>query len=230
MKIKPVSTQRFWGGSKMKKSLTMHASTFVSAATQALIAFIIFFLASGTLVAQERIKVIQSEPLPSLLLGFGTGINHYTGLFGLGIEAPIFSSFSLFANAGIGSWGTKFGGGLRYYRHPDLYGSAFALGYSQSSGLKDFEYELEVENPKRDMDVLLDLEPVGCLAFDYSYNLKMGHKSKISLHAGYALDLGEGDKYVLRTPGVELSSNSKDLLWLIQPGGLLLGINLMFGL
>lgn len=182
------------------------------------------------LQAQDRIHVIQPEPIPSVYLGFGGGINHYTGLIGLGAEIPVFSSFSLFANAGIGSWGTKAGGGLRYYFHPNLYGSALAFGYSQASGLKDFEIELEVDNPRRDMNVLLDLEPVGCVNIDYSYNLKMGRKSKVSFHAGFSVPLGEGDNYKVKTHGVQLSSNSKETLEFIQPGGLLLGINLMFGL
>jgi len=57
----------------------MQAGFSASAAIRALTAITLFFLALGTIVAQERLQVIQPEPVPSVFLGFGTGINHYTG-------------------------------------------------------------------------------------------------------------------------------------------------------
>jgi hypothetical protein len=192
--------------------------------------FVLLTVQTLSFHSQEHHRIVLPDPIPAAYLGLGAGINNYSGLIGIGLEMPIFPPFTIFGQAGIGTWGTKVGGGLRYYQHPDLYGSAWALGYSRASGLTDFEVELEIENPKMNTNVLLDLEKVGTLNFDYSYNLKIGRKSKISFHVGYAFALNNGDNYVLKTSGVQLSSTSKQTLKIMQPGGLLLGLALMFGM
>jgi hypothetical protein len=192
--------------------------------------FVLLTVQTLRLHSQEQHRVLLPDPIPAAYLGLGAGINNYSGLIGIGLEMPIFPPFTIFGQAGIGTWGTKVGGGLRYYQHPDLYGSAWALGYSRASGLTDFVVELEIENPKMNTNVLLDLEKVGTLNFDYSYNLKIGRKSKFSFHVGYAFALNNGDNYVLKTSGVQLSSTSKQTLKIMQPGGLLLGLALMFGM
>jgi hypothetical protein len=192
--------------------------------------FVLLALQTNPLHSQEQHRVVLPDPIPSAYLGLGMGINNYSGLIGIGLEMPIMPPFTIFGQAGIGTWGTKIGGGLRYYQNPGLYGSAWAIGYSRASGLTDFEVELEIENPKRNSTVLLDLERVGTINFDYSYNLKIGSKSKFSFHVGYAFALNNEDNYVLKTSGVQLSTTSKQTLKMMQPGGLLLGLALMFGM
>lgn len=194
------------------------------------IAMLFIFSAVHILTAQEQYRIILPEPIPSVYIGIASGINNYSGLIGIGLEAPVSPPISLFGQAGLGTWGTKVGGGLRYYQNPNLYGSAWSVGYSQASGLTDFEVEMEIENPKRNETVLLDLEKVGTLNLEYSYNIRVGTKSKISLHLGYAFPLSKGDNYILKTPGVQLSTTSKQSLKMLQPGGLLVGLALMLGI
>ncbi|MBE0663888.1 MAG: hypothetical protein IH597_15635 [Bacteroidales bacterium] len=194
------------------------------------IASLMLIVAAQIVSAQEVYRILLPDPIPSVYLGIASGINNYSGLIGIAIEAPISPPISLFGQAGIGTWGTKIGGGFRYYQNPDLYGSAWSIGYASASGLTDFEVEMEVENPKRNEMVLLDLEKVSTLNLDYSYNIRIGTKSKISLHLGYAYPLNKGDNYKLKTSGVQLSTTSKQSLKLIQPGGLLVGLALMLGI
>jgi hypothetical protein len=196
-------------------------------------ATLFLFLAAHIVSAQsakEEYMILLPEPIPSVYLGIASGINNYSGLIGIALEAPISPPISLFGQAGIGTWGTKIGGGFRYYQNPDLYGSAWSLGYSSASGLADFEIEMEVENPKRNQMVLLDLERVGTLNLEYSYNIRLGTKSKFSLHLGYAFPLNKGDNYKLKSSGVQLSTTSKQSLAFLQPGGLLIGLALMLGI
>ena len=183
-----------------------------------------------TLAFSQQQHSIVLEPVPSVFLGFSSGINNYSGLAGVGMEAPLMSSVSLFGQAGLGTWGTKLGAGLRYYPDQIPFGSAWGIGYSVASGLENFETELEVDNPARTQLVLLDLDRVATLNIDYSYNLRLGRMNKISFHAGYSIRLGGNEHYTVKTSGVVLSSTSVQVMRMLQPGGLLLGLSLMIGI
>jgi hypothetical protein len=50
-------------------------------------------------------------------LMLGTGLNSYHGIVGIGIEQRITDVVGVRAMAGIGSWGTKIGGGLIFRKH-----------------------------------------------------------------------------------------------------------------
>ena len=159
-------------------------------------------------------------------LGFGMGINDY----GMGVcgEFSIIKELSAFGNAGIGGWGWKLGGGLMFYPKGGPYKSSLSIGYSHASGLQDFETQLAtVSDPNA--TVQLDLNPVGTINLVYSYNLKLGKSHKVVFSGGYAVGLS-GKGYVVKTPGAELTPESKMVLNIMQPGGLIVGLKFMFGL
>lgn len=189
-----------------------------------------FTIPAISVYSQQHQHSVELEPVPSVFLGVASGINNYSGLAGVGMEALVMPSLSLFGQAGLGSWGTKIGGGFRYYPAQIPFGSAWGIGYSIASGLIDFEAELEVENPTRTYFVLLDLHRVGTLNIDYSYNFRVGRMNKISFHAGYAIRLGGSNHYKVKTPGIKLSQSSEQVMRILQPGGLLLGLSLMIGI
>ena len=164
---------------------------------------------------------------PSTLVGFGFGINDY-GLGG-GVELPIAKKITLYGNIGIGGWGWKVGGGLSFYPQQMLYKSSISLGYSVAMGGKGLEEELEVEPSGQSQKVVLDLNKVGTVNLIYSYNIKIGRYSKFVVSTGYAIPV-TSNAYEVKSPGVTLTESSKQIISVMQPGGLIFGLKFMFGM
>jgi hypothetical protein len=164
---------------------------------------------------------------PSVYLGMGFEVNNYG--FGLGLEVPVSGKISITGNAGVGGWGSKIGGTINYY-FTDVTGrSEISLGYSRASGLKNFTTDLYVEPNDTKQSVNLDLNVVQTVNLMYTYNLRVGRSSKIGFTGGYAISL-TNTPYKLNTMGVTLSPSSEQVLNIMQPGGLIVGIRFMLGL
>lgn len=194
-------------------------------AAMLLFTFSIFFTESmqAQHISKEKTKVAI---VPSVFLGGGLSLNDYG--FGACIEIPVISKLSIYGNAGLGGWGTKLGVGIHFYFSKTPYRSAFSIGYATASGLEDFETQLQVYPSGLTETVILDLHRAGSLNFRYSYNFRLGKKHKFVLTAGYAVPLST-NPYELKTKGVTLSETSKQVLDLLQPGGLIFGFKFMFG-
>jgi hypothetical protein len=165
--------------------------------------------------------------MPSVYLGMGFEVNNY-GL-GFGLEVPVSGKMSITGNAGIGGWGLKLGGTINYY-FTDVTGrSELSLGYSRASGLKDFSTELYVEPNDTKQTVKLDLNVIQTINVMYTYNLRIGRSGKVGFSGGYAISL-TNTPYTLKSQGVTLSPTSDQVLKIMQPGGLIIGIRFMFGL
>jgi hypothetical protein len=63
----------------------------------------------------------------------------------------------------------------------------------------------------------------------YTYNLRIGNACKAGFSAGYAIPLST-EPYTVNTPGVTLTETSKQLMDIMAPGGLIVGIRFMFGI
>lgn len=172
-------------------------------------------------------KVLSGDVMPVISLGVGLGVNDYG--FGVGLEVPIINNLSLYADAGIGGWGGKVGIGANYHFKQITKGSVVSIGFANGSGLDDFETTMYVEPNDESQQVLMDLHSVQTVNLKYTYNFKMGNKSKFGLSAGYAIPLSTNN-YTVRTPGVKLNDVSKATLNIMQPGGLILGFRFMFGI
>jgi len=109
-----------------------------------------------------------------------------------------------------------------------LYKMYYKIGYSQNSGLEDFEPEMELINGSTDY-VMMDLKPVGNLILAAGYAWKVGQRNKFYVEAGYAVPL-TGDYYELHDDNVALSSTSKQALKILRPGGLIVALGINFAL
>lgn len=177
--------------------------------------------------AQSMATAENIDYRKSAYLGFGTGLNSYTGLFGLRLEVPMTDRFHIFGSAGLGSWGYKIGGGISYNLRKSLYGPALSIGYTSATGLADFETSLETTADKMET-VTLDLKPVGNILIMYTYQWKVGKANKISLGAGYAASHNT-DNYEV-TSNHTLTSTSRQVMQMMAPGGLVVSITFVFGM
>src|SRR5688572_31232931 len=102
------------------------------------IMFLFFFLwlSVQLLFAQAYDPAEIEEPAPATYIGLGSGVENFTGLLGVSIEANLQGNFSLYGGLGLGSWGYKFSGGFKYYpEYP--YRWAYCASISHATGLKD---------------------------------------------------------------------------------------------
>jgi hypothetical protein len=197
--------------------------------TAVLIAGLLVIFQSGNkLYSQEfgNAGIIEKQVRPFLFLGPGLSANEYG--IGLTTEIPFSDKISANANLGLGGWGFKLGGSINFYPVDVSKKSEFSLGYSWASGLKDFETELWIF-PYGDLrSVNLDLNPVSTINATYTYNLKVGKTCKLGFSAGYALSLNNEPAWVLNSSD-PLNSDSKSLLDILQPGGLIMGVKFVIG-
>ncbi len=188
---------------------------------------LVVFIPGITLFAGNNPKFKKEDATPILLIGVGLGINDYG--FGLGLEAPIMKNLSVYGDLGVGGWGSKVGMGFNYHFQQITKGSVISLGISHGSGLKGFETDMMVEPSGDQQRVKLDLNPVNTVNIKYTYNIKLGSKSKFGISAGYSIPFTT-DNYKVLTPGVKLTPESETVLNMMQPGGLIFGFRFLFGI
>ena len=184
--------------------------------------FLIFLILSSNLASAQFDETVERK---SVYFGVGVGINDCGLAFS--VEKTINDRFSGFASVGIGGWGYKIGFGAIFYSNQVPYGSSFSLGYSLATGLDNFETELSTEPYDEKENVMLDLNNVGTINLIYAYNWRLGRKGKFSLYTGYAFAV-TNNSYDVKSSGTELSDESKQVLNILQPGGLILGLKFMF--
>jgi hypothetical protein len=188
---------------------------------------LLFIKPANLLFGQQNFQIPLESKNPSIYLGVGLAVNDY-GL-GAGLEIPLSNKISVNGNIGLGGWGFKVGGCLNFYINQFSNKSEFSLGYSYASGLKNFNYELWVEPNETKKMINLDLNSVGTINLIYTYNLKIGNSSKAGFSAGYAIPITK-ELYKVKTSGAILSSTSEQVLDIMAPGGLIIGIRFMFGI
>lgn len=168
------------------------------------------------------------EFVPNSYLGLSTGINNFNGMLGINGEIKIIRNFTIAGGAGIGGWGYKFAGALRYYIHYPK-GFYFALGYSTATGLQGFEAELETTRPGGNQMVELNLNRANNLNISASYQWRLGKRFRLGLEFGYSFPL-QDDAWELVTENVVLSDTSEQVMDILTPGGLIIGFGFSVGL
>lgn len=195
--------------------------------TSAVVLFtILLFFNESTYAQQDSWSSLRTKTA-SAFIGVGLGFND-NGLGGC-LEIPIEKKLSFYGNAGLGGWGWKLGGGFSFYPSTGPYGSSLSIGYASASGFQNFQTQLTIEPNDEYRIIVLDTNPVGTVNLVYAYNLQLGKKSKFALSAGYAMPVTK-NAYDVITPGVVLSETSKQILEIMQPGGLILGLKFLFGI
>ncbi|MBI3500968.1 MAG: hypothetical protein HY063_04160 [Bacteroidetes bacterium] len=171
----------------------------------------------------------KNDSAPKFYLGIGSGLNNYNGLLGIGANLRIHKTMFLLAGAGIGSWGNKVSAGIKYTRKfTSSWG--YAMSYSHSTGLKDFKTQLETtaSKPNGTEEVVLDLLPASTVNAAASYNWFFRRNKLFYIEFGYGVSI-ETAPYVIKN-GVTLTNKSKQVLQLLQPGGVIFGIGFMWGI
>ncbi len=192
-----------------------------------LLLFVSVFVFHLEVAAQQSVEILDFKPEPrKVYIGFGSGINAYPGMIGFMVEVPVIDKLGIVGSAGIGSWGGKLGIHARYYFKSALGGSGLSLGISRASGLADFESEMELLNGDTGT-VIMDLDAVSTANIAYFYAINLRDKNKITLSVGLSFAL-QRDNYTI-TNGAQLSETSEAVMNILQPGGLVVGFDFLFG-
>jgi hypothetical protein len=180
--------------------------------------------------APKRDSVSFKKDVPFIYVGGGTGINNVCGFLGALVTVKASDNFFLRVGAGIGGWGTKFTGGFKYeLKTSSSWG--FGASFSSCSGLKNFKTNLEViDSGKvvRIKQVNVDLLRSSTVNLTASYKWLIKNKHYFYVDLGYALAI-ETDPYKV-LDGSVLSDRGKAVLHTLQPGGIIFGIGILFGI
>ncbi len=205
------------------------------------ILLIIFSLTLSLAYSQQMDSTIIKKSGPINFFGFGTGINAYTGLLGVGAELQGVDDLYIRLSAGWGIWRGKFTAGLKYQKN-----NASSLGvaayYTYNTGAKKVETTLEVQGyvlqnqmvvPATGLDkVFINYKPASSFNLALSYNWLLKSKSKLYLELNYGFRV-EDEPFEIDPSsnpyGLKLTTNSKKSLRIIQPGGLGIAFGYMFG-
>ncbi len=176
---------------------------------------------SGT----EKTNVDQS--CETTFITLGTGLNSNYGLAGIGVDFKLIDKVQGSVSGGLGSWGFKSAGELRYFYSGCMQkGSAIAAGIAYASGLPEMETELELSN-EESKNVTLELGAQTNLQLSWykSYAIKEHHR--FFFQVGYSFPI-TGINYKV-TSGETLSDLSKTTMKMMAPGGVLLATGFGFG-
>jgi hypothetical protein len=186
----------------------------------------------------ERIEETANSEVDSIRpfsiygLSLGTGINSPVGILGADVELNFYQKHSITAGIGLGSWGYKSTFSFKQY----LGGSnkwAMAIGYSHSSGIDELTLEMEPEfllNQVEPKDVTFKYLSASNLNFSFIYHKKVGKgNNRILFEFGYSAQLNSS-RYRILTEDIELNQTGKNLMSIVQPGGLMLAFRYNFGI
>jgi hypothetical protein len=157
-------------------------------------------------------------------LGLATGINNISGFAGLTAEIPFSPNFSGKLGFGIGGWGIKIGVAAKYYKlFPESW--AFSVGYSTASGAKNIDLNLTTNGNTQTLKMNLDRAHL----VDFVASKAWGDSFKFNLDFGYAIRLA-GGTYAAVDKTTIITSESRKILDVLSPNGLILGIGIAFRL
>lgn len=190
------------------------------------ILFILFSL-SATSFAQNNLLSQVVNETPSTFISIGLGINH-TGILSVGVDVPLAEQISAFGDIGIGSWGWKLGIGGSYHFNNIRKGSAVSLAFYRAGG-SGTQSVIITNEAGREIPTFLN--PTSTINATYSYNLKLGNKGKVAFVGGYAFAITDIEKaYETNVLNAQFDDFSKQLIKLLHPNGLILGVKFLFGI
>jgi hypothetical protein len=193
-----------------------------------LLAFLLGLLFYVEFFAQSSLKdtgVIP--PCETTFVTLGTGLNSNYGIIGVGVDFKLLEKLQGAVSGGLGSWGFKSAGELRYFYSGCMQkGSAIAAGIAYASGLPEMETELELSNAES-KNVTLELGAQTNLQLSWykSYAIKEHHR--FFFQVGYSFPI-TGINYKV-TSGETLSDLSKTTMKMMAPGGVLVATGFGFG-
>jgi hypothetical protein len=160
-------------------------------------------------------------------IGFGAGMENFNGLLGVGAELGLSDQVALRAGVGIGSWGSKIGGGFLVRRTSESRWR-FHAGFSSCSGLRDAKLDLPVASGAT-AEVIMDLKRQGVLIVSALRTWESRGGNLFNLEFGYSIPAGGVNFYTIKN-GVVLSDQGRLVMNIVRPGGLTLAISYLFRL
>lgn len=184
------------------------------------------FISNHVILAQQYYNpdALNATTDNKFYVGLASGVESFTGLIGVSLEAKVVKNIALYAGAGIGGWGAKISGGAKLYREFP-YKWAYCVSLSNASGLKDYKAKLETQSGTK--DVLMDLRPCKTFNLTAQHHWKIGTKNRFNIEFGLSFALTK-IAYTIKDGSV-LTPVSITLMEVLQPGGLMAGIGFTFG-
>lgn len=193
-----------------------------------LIAFLVAAFLVTDLRGQSKPEETEVTPLcETTFVTLGTGINSNYGIAGIGVDFKLLEKLQGSVSGGIGSWGFKSAGELRYFYTGCMQkGSAVAVGLAYASGLPEMETEMETTADET-KTVTLELKAQTNLQVSWfkSYAIKEHHR--FFFQVGYSFPI-TGIDYTV-TSGESLSDVSKTTMRMLAPGGVIVATGFGFG-
>ena len=189
-----------------------------------------FFLMTSLYVSAQ---VNTQEPsatteCKSTFITLGTGINSNYGMVGVGADFKVLDKVQVGLSGGIGSWGFKTAGELRYFYSGCMQqGSALTAGVTYATGLPEMEIEMELSNEET-KTVKLELNSQTNLQLAWYRAFKIQQNHRFFLQAGYSFPIS-GISYRVIS-GETLSDVSKTTVRMMAPGGVILAVGFGFGI
>lgn len=166
------------------------------------------------------------EPLTQTYIGFGTGISTFTGMIGAAANFRMGRQVFVEGGVGLGGWGYKYSFGLRYdFKLKNTFG--IGVNYTGASGLKGMSLPMTLTNGNQ-KNVTLNCNPAATVDVKGRYSLSVGKKSILYFDLGYAIPMVHKAWEI--TDGSNVSPTDRSALYAIQPGGLLVGLGVLFGI
>jgi len=185
---------------------------------------------SLNMLAQQPSEITPALDNPmceTTFITLGTGLNSNYGIVGLGVDFKLIDKIQGSVSGGLGSWGYKSAGELRYFYSGCMQkGSAIAVGVAYATGLPEMVTDLELST-KETKSVTLELGSQTNLQVSWykAYSIKEHHRFFVQM--GYSFPI-TGINYKV-TSGETLSDVSKTTMKMLAPGGLLIATGFGFG-
>ena len=175
----------------------------------------------------DKINIDDKLICETTFITLGTGINSNYGIMGIGADFKLMDKLQGAVSGGIGSWGFKSAGELRYFYSGCMQtGSAVAVGVAYASGLPEMETELEVSSDES-KTVTLELGAQTNLQVSWYKAFAVKDHHRFFFQVGYSFPL-TGVSYTVKS-GEDLSEVSKTTMKMLAPGGVLVATGFGFG-
>lgn len=173
-------------------------------------------------------EITPAVPCKSTFITLGTGINSNYGIIGLGADIKVLDKLQVGLSGGLGSWGFKTAGELRYFYSGCMQqGSALTAGVAYATGLPEMETEMELSNEET-KTVKLELSAQTNLQVAWYRAFKIQENHRFFVQVGYSFPVS-GISYRVIS-GETLSDASKTTMRMMAPGGVIIATGFGFGI
>ena len=176
-------------------------------------------------------KHLHRRP-PFALLGLSSGINNPSGILGIDFEFPVKKYITLNTGLGWSSWGNKIHLDGKYFFNRRQLGWAMTGGFAYNSGVYNFRARLRTENNGR-VPVTINMQPIGTFYLGCCKYYRLGRTgNRYFFSGGYNFPLipPTYQSYHIVYNGPALAAQSSRYMKLREPGGIMLGTGILFGL